>query len=108
MEEIPIEKVIRSRRRTIALEVTPHATLIVRAPLRVPASYIEEMIREKSGWILRKMEEMRQRPALFVHEYKEGELFFFLGRSYPLQFVDDGREIIERTDRLCVSRTLVA
>ena len=34
MHEIRIEKLIRSRRRTIALEVTHDATLIVRAPLR--------------------------------------------------------------------------
>ena len=38
MEEIPVEKIIRSRRRTIALEVTPDATLIVRAPHRVSTS----------------------------------------------------------------------
>jgi predicted metal-dependent hydrolase len=107
MDEIPIEKVIRSRRRTVSLEVTPHATLVVRAPHRVPASFIEEMISEKRSWILRKMEEMRKRPALFIHEYVEGELFFFLGRPYPLHIVDDGGPAIERTDRLCVSRTLL-
>ena len=107
MDEIPIENVIRSRRRTIALEVTPHATLIVRAPLRVPASQIGEMIREKRVWILRKMEEMRRRPVLPVHEYEEGELFFFLGRSYPLHIVGDGHGIIERRDRLYVCRSLV-
>lgn len=107
MDEIPIEKVIRSHRRTIALEVTPQATLIVRAPRRVPAAYINEMIREKSAWILRKMEEMRQRPEMPVHEYTEGELFYFLGRVYPLYIVDDGSAMIGRTDRLCVPRALL-
>jgi hypothetical protein len=87
--------------------VTPHATLVIRAPHRVPASFIEEMISEKRSWIIRKMEEMRQRPALVVHEYVEGELFFFLGRPYPLHIVDDGGPAIERTDRLCVSRTFL-
>ena len=47
MEEIPVEKIIRSRRRTISLEVTPAATVIVRAPLRTPAEYIEEIIQKK-------------------------------------------------------------
>ena len=54
MPDIPIDKIIRSRRRTIALEVTPQATLIVRAPHRVSQAYIDEMIREKSAWIHRK------------------------------------------------------
>jgi len=62
MEEIPVEKIIRSRRRTIALEVTPAATIIVRAPLRAPAAYIEEIIQQKRSWILRKMDEVKQRP----------------------------------------------
>ena len=103
MDEFPIEKIVRSRRRTIALVITPDARLIVRAPHRVPAAMIDEMIREKSGWIRKKIAEMRQRPQATVHEYEEGEIFFFLGRPYPLHFTGDGRGI-DRTDRpaLCL------
>jgi len=107
MEEIPVEKIIRSRRRTIALEVTPAATLVVRAPLRAPAAFIDDMIRQKNAWILRKMDEMKQRPASPCHEYAEGELFLFLGRSYPLHIVDGGSMTIERSDRLYVSRMIL-
>ena len=102
MPEIPVEKIVRSRRRTIALEVTPQATLVVRAPHRVPQAYIEEMIREKSAWVLAKMEEMRKRPQPIVHAYAEGEVFWFLGRPYPLQFLETSSGGIERTDRLFV------
>ena len=107
MEGIPVEKVIRSRRRTIALEVTSAATLVIRAPLRASKAYIEEMIREKSLWILRKMDEMKRRPAPPSHEYAEGESFLYLGREYPLHIVDDGRIAIERSDRLYISRTVL-
>ena len=107
MAEIPVEKIIRSRRRTIGLEVTPAATLIVRAPLRAPAAYIEEVIRQKSSWILKKLDEMKQRPLSPGHEYAEGEVFFFLGREYPLQFVTDRSITIERSDKLYVSHTLL-
>jgi len=107
MDDIRIEKVIRSRRRTIALEVTSDASLIVRAPLRVPASYIEGMIREKHDWIRRKMDEIKKRPAAPLHEYREGELFLFLGGSYPLQPVDTVEGGIKRADRLYVSRSLM-
>lgn len=105
MPEIPVEKIIRSRRRTIALEVTPQATLIVRAPHRVPQAYIEQMIRDKRAWVLKKFEEMKKRPQTIVHAGEEGEIFWFLGRQYPLQFVDDDKGTIERTDRLCVPRS---
>ena len=107
MEDIPVEKIIRSRRRTIALEVTSAATLVVRAPLRAPAAHIDEMIRQKSTWILRKMDEMKNRPTSLCHEYAEGEMFLYLGREYPLHFVDDRSITIKRSDRLYVSRMLM-
>jgi predicted metal-dependent hydrolase len=107
MEDIPVEKIIRSRRRTLSLEVTPSATLIVRAPLKASSAYIEEMIRQKRSWILRKQDEMKRRPLSPCHEYAEGELFLFLGRSYPLHIVEGGNMTIERSDKLCVSRTFM-
>ncbi len=107
MEEIPVEKIIRSRRRTIALEITSRATLVVRAPRRASAADIEEIILQKSSWILRKIGEINRRPFSPCHEYTEGELFLYLGRSYPLQFVENGSLTIERGDRLYVSRTLI-
>ncbi len=105
MEEIPAENSIRSRRRTIALEVTPAATVIVRAPLRAPAAYIEEIIQKKSSWILRKIDEVKRRLLSPGLEYAEGELFLFLGRSSPLHIVENGSMTIERSDRLYVSST---
>ena len=107
MTDIPVGKIIRSRRRTIALEITPDATLVVRAPLHAPFAYIEELIRQKSSWILRKMDEMKQLPLAFDREYTQGEMFLFLGRSYPLQIVEDRNIKIERTDRLYVSAMLI-
>ena len=107
MHDIPVEKIIRSRRRTIALEVTPAATLIVRAPLRASISYIEDVIRQKSRWILRKQDQMKRRLPAPCHEYTEGELFLYLGRSYPLHIVEGETMAIERSDKLYVSRRLM-
>jgi predicted metal-dependent hydrolase len=107
MPEIPVEKIIRSRRKTIALEVSPQATLIVRAPHRVPQAYIDALIQEKSAWIKKKMGEMRARPQAPLRLYEEGEVFWFLGRQYPLHITDEPKDTIVRTDRLCVPRALL-
>jgi predicted metal-dependent hydrolase len=107
MPDFPVDKIIRSHRRTISLEVTPAATLIVRAPLQASPACIEEMIRQKGSWIRRKQEEMKRRPLLTRHEYAEGELFFFLGRLYPLHVVEGESVTIERSDRLYVPGTLM-
>lgn len=106
MDDIPLEKIVRSRRRTIALIITPDARLIVRAPLRAPVSMINEVIREKSGWIRKKILKMKARPQAVTHAYEEGEIFWFLGRPYPLHITDDAGAGIERTDRLRVPRTI--
>jgi hypothetical protein len=107
MHEIQVEKIIRSRRRTIALEITPSATLIVRAPLRAPSAYIEEIIRQKRSWIVRKFDEMKRHPVSSGHEYVEGEIFLFLGRQYPLHILQNSNITIERSDKLYVSSTLL-
>jgi predicted metal-dependent hydrolase len=106
MDDIHIEKIVRSRRRTIALVITPEAHIIVRAPHRAPAAMIDQMIREKSGWIRKKIGEIKQRPQAPVHTYEEGEIFYFLGRTYPLHIREGFDGKIERTDRLCVCSTL--
>jgi predicted metal-dependent hydrolase len=107
MDEIRIEKIVRSRRRTIALIITPDARLIVRAPHRAPAAMIDAVIRKKSGWIRKKIGEMKERPQAIIPTYEEGEIFWFLGRPYPLHITEDGGSAIQRTDRLCVPSSLV-
>lgn len=77
--------IIRSRRRTISLEVTKEATLIVRAPLRASERVIDQFIREKQGWIERKLADARSRPMAPHRQFANGELFLFLGKTYPLE-----------------------
>ena len=68
----------RSNRKTLAIQITPDAQVIVRAPYRMPDSVIREFIREKEGWIqdhLAKMlqikETREQLPRLSYEEIQE-------------------------------------
>ena len=54
-------KLIRSRRKTISIEVTTDAQVIVRAPNRAPLSDINRFIGEKADWIDKSLNKMRQR-----------------------------------------------
>ncbi len=105
MDEIPVARLVRSRRRTIALIVTPEAELVIRAPLKASAAVISGFVRQQEPWIRKKIAEMKQRPKAVVHAYTEGEIFWFLGRPYPLHFTD-GVGNITRTDRLLLPRVL--
>ena len=58
----PIE-LIRSKRKTICIEITPDARVIVRAPKYASLNDINRLIGEKADWIdkhLRKMEERQK------------------------------------------------
>ncbi|SRR5258708_7163650 len=97
MEKIKIHKIIRSRRRSVALIVSPDATLIVRAPLHAPIELIENFIAKKWKWIYEKLTEARNRPKILAKKFIVGEEFLFLGQSFSLKIATvDNIEINER------------
>src|SRR5512139_2640097 len=98
MDEIHIDNIVRSRRRTLALIVTHEARVIVRAPLKAPTALIDDFVKKQQSWIRKKIGEMKGRPQAVAHFYKEGEIFWFLGRPYPLQIGDNAEAGIQRTD----------
>lgn len=54
-------KLIRSSRRTLALEIGRDLTLTVRAPIKMPLSVIEEFIEKHDKWIDKKLDVMKNR-----------------------------------------------
>jgi len=44
-------QLIRSKRKTLAVQIKPDGSVIVRAPLRLPQRDIDRFLREKSAWI---------------------------------------------------------
>jgi predicted metal-dependent hydrolase len=87
--KIEIDQIIRSRRKTLALIVKGDGSLIVRAPLRTPKYRIEEFVTEHSPWIEKKRIEMQSLGLPTSRQYIAGERMMFLGRSFPLEIVED-------------------
>ncbi len=54
-----VVRVIRSGRRTMALEITPKGEVLVRAPYSMPSSEIQRFVREKEQWIWKNLEQIR-------------------------------------------------
>ncbi len=81
------DRIIRSRRKTVAIEITPEGKVWVRAPLRTPRAFIDLLMREKAGWIEQHLVKVSQiAAARRQFTYAEGELHFFLGQQLPLRF----------------------
>jgi hypothetical protein len=56
---IQIDKLVRAKRRTIALIVERDGSLTVRAPKRAALADIEQFIQQKSDWIERSREKLK-------------------------------------------------
>ena len=54
-------ELVRSKRKSLAIEITADARVIVRAPMRVPVSEINRFIGEKADWIDNHLKLMEKR-----------------------------------------------
>jgi hypothetical protein len=89
---ININRIIRSRRRTVALIVERDGTVTVRAPMKLSMKVIMEFAEKHSLWIARKQEEVKAIIPEQARQYQPGERFLFLGQTYPLEFVKNGKK----------------
>ena len=104
MAGIKIDKIVRSRRRTISLQILPDASLVVRIPYGVTEGYVQKIVDSKAGWIERKQEFFRHHAkSHHQKQYTEGEEFMFLGRMYPLKILPGKKAIVSLGDSLCIS-----
>jgi predicted metal-dependent hydrolase len=91
---MPIEakQIIRSKRKTLALIVKPDGSLVVRAPLRTSEKAIREFINKYASWVHRKQSEVLAAQPLLPKQYVPGEMFGYLGETYPLEIVREQRQ----------------
>ena len=92
---IPIDRLVRSKRSTISLEVHPDGKLIVRAPRHATNAEIHALVNAKKAWILKKQalahKMMEESPP---KQFVDGEQFLYLGEIYPLSLVPKQEETL--------------
>lgn len=101
--------IVRSRRTTADIVVERDGRVIVRAPAEFPDERIEDIVQSKRYWIYKTLAEWRDLNATRVlREYRNGEGFLYLGRTYRLSLVADQNEpLLLRNGRFCLRRNLV-
>src|SRR3990167_380363 len=84
-----IFKIERSnRRKTVGIYINPSADVVVYSPLFLEVSKIEEIVRKKARWIIKKQELIKnQRHPGSSKEFVSGEAFLYLGRQYRLKVI---------------------
>jgi len=90
---IKIDKLHKSNRKTVSLQILPGGKLIVRAPKNITQLELDRIILNHSNWIMKKKELLKNH-FVMKKEFSEGEQFLFLGNSYTLIFSDITKSII--------------
>ena len=74
------------RKKTVALVIQPHTTVIVLSPRFLSEDRIRQVIVKRAGWILEQQEKIKKlRTDYPMKEFVSGESFPYLGRQYRLK-----------------------
>ena len=83
------DQIIRSRRRSIALEINDEGRLIIRAPLKASLTEIDAFVTSKQSWIAEKQANAKKRSAASPHPtWEEDSHIPFLGMMIRLCYHD--------------------
>lgn len=107
MNLLEIDEIIRSRRKTIALIVKTDGRLVVRAPLLASRRQIMNFVDEKSDWIRSSQEKIKKRAVPAQKQFIDGELFWYLGKTYPVKLVPQKRPALLLKNSFLLSRSAV-
>jgi predicted metal-dependent hydrolase len=90
-----------SPRKTLAIEVHPDSSIIVKAPVNAKIESIESKVIHRATWIARQQRQFaKYAPPLPTSECVSGEGYRYLGRQYRLKLIEDSIDKI----RLCQGR----
>lgn len=84
--DIKVE-ITRKKIKNIILKITSDGRVLISAPTRVPQSYLEEFIKSKEDWIVKKLEEVKNRKKKEIN-YESGEEIIYLGKKYYLEVIN--------------------
>lgn len=104
MSEVRTEyELIRSARKTLAVQITSTGRVVVRAPLRLSVERIESFIEAKYDWITAQVKMSEVRNSI-LPELRDGESISFLSRSYNICLCDERRNAFVCDDKLYLPR----
>ncbi len=92
---VVIDEFVRSRRRTISIELKNDGRVVVRAPLKAPYAEVMDFVRRKETWIIRhRIAQIARSQAVPRRCFGSGETLLFLGETYELRIVEGEGEYL--------------
>lgn len=82
--------VIYRKRKTMSLEIKRDGIINVIAPNGLDESFIVDKVKNKSDWIIKKLDEIEVlNNNRYTRSYKSGDIFLYLGNEYILEVLID-------------------
>ncbi len=103
MPDIPAPKIIRAKRRTVALQILPDATLLVKAPTRMSDRDIQQFIIMHTDWIEKRLRTIQQ--TVNTGDKKKGRQYWYNGTLHDLVF-HTGTRIVVKDNKLYFPKVL--
>jgi predicted metal-dependent hydrolase len=102
-------EVIRTNRSTADIIIERDGSVVVRAPEWADDDQVANIVESKHYWIYKGLAEWRDLNTTgILREYKNGEGFLYLGRSYRLSLISDQDDALQLKDgRFVLRRDLV-
>ncbi len=85
-------QLIRSKRKSLSIQIDHSGAIVVRAPIRLDKSVIESFINSKKKWIEKKQNLILSRKKI---SYEDGEMFYYLGKKYPLEIASNDKSSVD-------------
>jgi predicted metal-dependent hydrolase len=95
---VTVNRLIRSKRRTLALIVERDGSVTVRAPMKISRKSILEFVEKHANWVKKKQVEVTSTIQNPPRQYKAGEYLYYLGRAYPLEIVGNAKQPLVLAD----------
>jgi hypothetical protein len=101
-----IDEIIRSKRHSFSLEVKPDGRLIVRAPEAATDKQVKAIVAQKTAWIVQTRSKVAKRfPTARPKTFTPGDIFWYLGKQYPLRLTARKRPPLELDSVFLLSRS---
>lgn len=75
-------QIIRSHRKSVAIEITPRGEILVRCPLRMPRWQVQQFLDRKSGWIRDHLSRLAAQPQASVLMPEEHQALIRSAKDY--------------------------
>lgn len=100
-------KIIRKKRKTIGIKITPEGEVIITSPFNVSEETILNIIKKKEKWITNKLQVFEQSPSYKSRNLKSGEKVLYLGRELELEICNLNKDSVETLDRYNLCKDVI-